>query len=174
MRVIDVEGKNVGVMPLERALALANEAGSDLVEVSAKASPPIAKVIEYGKYLYSLRKKDKGKGHRTETKSLQVKIATGEHDLELKSKKASEFLKEGHRVKIDLFLRGRAKYLDEKFLRERLERVLHLITEPYSIADGPTKSPKGLTIIIERGGGSAKNHEDKQINTKAAPDNQAG
>ena len=69
---------------------------------------------------------------------------------ELKAKKASGFLKNGHRVKIDLFLIGRTKYMDKEFLQERLERILHLITEEYKIADGPKKSPKGLTVVIEK------------------------
>lgn len=152
LRVVGEDGKNIGVLSLEEALRMAHEEGLDLIEISPKANPPIAKIMDFGKYQYLLKKKSqKSKGTRTETKTLQVKIGTGEHDLELKSRKASEFLKEGHRVKIDLFLRGRAKYLDEAFLRERLERILHLMTEEYKIADGPKKSPKGLSVIIERG-----------------------
>ncbi len=81
---------------------------------------------------------------------MQVKIGTGEHDLELKAKKASEFLREGHRVKINLFLPGRAKYLDPNFLKERLDRVLTLVSENYRVAVAPQKSPKGLSIVIER------------------------
>lgn len=152
VRVVDEEGKNLGVFPIEEALKMAEGEKTDLVLVSEKAVPPIAKLIEYGKYLYGEKKKAKAssKSHRTETKTLQVKPGTGEHDLLLKSQKASEFLKEGHRVKIDLFLRGRAKYLNENFLKERLERVLRLITEEYKIVDPPKKSPKGLSLIIER------------------------
>lgn len=81
---------------------------------------------------------------------MQVKIGTGEHDLELKAKKTSEWLTEGHRVKIDLFLPGRAKYLDQKFLKERLERMLKLVSEEYKVAEPPTKSTKGLSMLIER------------------------
>jgi translation initiation factor IF-3 len=84
-------------------------------------------------------------------KTIQVKVGTGDHDLSLKARKASEWLSEGHRIKIDLFLPGRTKYLDQKFLRERMDRVLHLISVDYKIADAPQKSPKGLTVIIERG-----------------------
>lgn len=152
LRVVGEDGKNIGVLSLEEALRRAGEEGLDLIEISPNATPPIAKIMDFGKYQYLQKKKgQKSKGARTETKTLQVKIGTGEHDLELKSRKASQFLKEGHRVKIDLFLRGRAKYLDEKFLRERLERILHLITEEHKIADGPKKSPKGLSVVIERG-----------------------
>ena len=77
-------------------------------------------------------------------------MGTGEHDLNLKAKKASEWLKEGHRVRIDLFLPGRAKYMDEAFLKERLDRVFKLITEDFKIAEAPKKGPKGLTSVIER------------------------
>jgi len=152
VRVIDDEEGNLGVMSLQNALTLAREKGLDLIEVSDKTIPPIAKITDLGKYLYTEKKKAKGQkqGHRTETKSIQIKIGTGGHDLELKSRKASEFLKEGHRVKLDLFLPGRAKYLSKDFLSERLERFLTLITEPYKAGDVPQKSPKGLSIVIEK------------------------
>ncbi|MBX9839645.1 MAG: translation initiation factor IF-3 C-terminal domain-containing protein, partial [Silvanigrellaceae bacterium] len=75
---------------------------------------------------------------------------TGDHDLELKAKKASTWLKEGNRIKIDLFLPGRTKYMDIKFLEERMARILKLITEEYRVADPAKKSPKGLSIVIER------------------------
>lgn len=162
MRVIDDEEGNLGVMPLQEAVALAEKKGLDLIEVAGKTDPPITKIMDYGKYQYLEKKKAKAQrsgGHKTETKSLQIKIGTGEHDLELKSKKASEFLKEGHRVKLDLFLPGRAKYLSKDFLEERLQRVLALIAEEHRIADGPKKSPKGLTVIIEKS--KSKQDEDK-------------
>jgi translation initiation factor IF-3 len=108
--------------------------------------------MDFGKYQYLEQKKAKqAKGAFTsETKDLQVKIGTGEHDLELKAKKASEFLREGHRVKINLFLPGRAKYLDPNFLKERLDRMLNLVSENYKIASAPQKSPKGMSVVIER------------------------
>ncbi len=151
--MIDDEEGNLGVMTREEAMRLAVGKNLDLIEISPNAVPPVAKIMEYGKYQYlenKKQKKNRTKAHTVETKNLQVKIATGEHDLELKAKQASKFLKEGNRVKIDLFLPGRAKYLDIKFLKERLERVLLLITEPYKVADPAKKSPKGLTVIIER------------------------
>lgn len=152
MRVVDEEAGNLGVMALEQALAEARNRGLDLIEISPNAVPPVVKIMDYGKYQYQQKKKKAGqaKTHTTETKSLQVKIGTGEHDLELKARKASEFLKEGHRVKVDLYLRGRAKYMQTGFHQERLDRMLRLLTEPYKIADGPKKSPKGLTVIVER------------------------
>lgn len=156
LRVLGEEGENFGELSLEDALKKAEELELDLIEISPKANPPVAKIMDYGKYQYLENKKRKevraaGGGHKTETKNVQVKIGTGEHDLALKARRASEWLKEGHRVKFDLYLRGRAKYLDKKFLEERMERLLKLLTEDYKIAEPAKKSPKGLTMMIERG-----------------------
>jgi len=127
--------------------------GLDLIEIGPNATPPLAKIMDFGKYQYETNKKlkkSKASGSRTETKGIQIKIGTGDHDLELKAKAASKWIKEGHRVKVELYLAGRAKYMDEKFLRERLDRVLHLITENYKISDAYKKGPKGLTTTIEK------------------------
>jgi translation initiation factor IF-3 len=140
-------------MTTQAALVKAEEMGVDLIEISPNAQPPIAKLMDYGKFQYAENKKlkaAKAKSKVTETKNVQVKVGTSEHDLDLKAKKASEWLKEGHRIKIDLFLTGRSKYMEFNFLKERMERVLHLITEEYKIADTPKKSPKGLTVVIEK------------------------
>lgn len=153
LRVIGAEGENLGVISLSAALEKAKEAGLDLIEISAKSIPPIAKIADYGKFQYDENKKlknAKSKAHTVEVKTLQVKIGTGEHDLELKAKKASAWLKEGHRIKIDLFLPGRSKYMEQNFLKERMERILKLVTENYKIAQAPAKSPKGLTVVIEK------------------------
>lgn len=152
LRVIDDKDGNLGTLSLEEALAKAKERGEDLIEISPNATPPIAKIMNFGKFQYDQKKKlQKARGHISETKSLQVKIGTGEHDLELKAQQATKFLKEGHRVKIDLFLRGRAKYMEKGFLEERLNRVLHFIAEEFKIVDGPKRSMKGLTIVLEKG-----------------------
>ncbi len=162
--MIGADGANLGVLPLQKALSHAEEAQLDLIEISPNATPPVAKIMDYGKFQYEQKKKQreaKAKSHVTETKSVQVKIGTGEHDLNLKSRRASEWLKEGHRVKIDLFLWGRYKYMEFNFLKERLERFLHLISEEYKVADEIKKSPKGLTVIIERDGKGGKNTKEK-------------
>ena len=151
--MIDETGANLGVISLSQALVRAAEAGVDLIEISPNAQPPVAKIMYYGKYQYLENKKQKqskSKTHATETKSIQVKIGTGDHDLEIKAGKVSEFLREGHRVKVELFLPGRAKYLDPKFLAGRLERLLKFVSESYRIADAPKKSNKGLSAIIEK------------------------
>lgn len=153
LRVIGSQGENLGILSLEEALRKAEEAQLDLIEISPTANPPVAKITDFGKYQYEENKKQKqakAKSHSVEVKNIQVKLGTGDHDLSLKAKKTSEWISEGNRVKIDLFLPGRAKYLDEKFLKERLERMLKLLTVDYKIATPPTKSPKGMTVLIER------------------------
>lgn len=160
LRVIGPEGENLGVLSLGAALEHAESLGVDLIEISPTANPPVAKIMDYGKYRYEERRKVKNakeKAHTTETKTLQVKIGTGEHDLTLKAKRASEWLKDGDRIKIDLFLPGRTKYLERDFLEDRLKRLLRLITEDFKIADQPKKSPKGLTVVIERGSRKSPN-----------------
>jgi translation initiation factor IF-3 len=153
LRVIDADGANLGVLSFEDAFAKANALGVDLIEIAPNSNPPIAKLMDFGKYLYEQNKKQKkakAGAKPTETKAIQVKVGTGEHDLLLKAKQASIWLKEGHRIKVELFLSGRSKYMDEKFHRERLDRILHLITEDYKIADAYKRGPKGLMITIER------------------------
>ena len=153
VRLIGPKGENFGLVTVKEALVKAEGFGLDLVEISPNANPPIAKIVDYGKFLYSENKKQKiikAKTHIVEVKSLQIKVGTGDHDLGLKAKKASEWLKEGHRVKIDLFLPGRAKYMNESFLKERMERVFKLIPEDFKVAEEPKKSLKGLTAVIER------------------------
>lgn len=153
LRVITDDGENLGVITLAEAIKQAQLRNLDLIEISPTAVPPVAKIMDYGKFQYDEKKKQKVAKSRTQTselKNVQVKIGTGEHDLELKAKKASEWLKEGNRVKIDLYLVGRSKYMDLNFLKERMERILKLITVEYKVAVPPTKGLKGLSAIIEK------------------------
>ena len=152
--MIGEENTNLGVLSLEEALKQAREQDLDLIEISPLADPPVAKIMSYGKFQYEQNKKQKkakAGAKATETKSIQIKIRTGEHDLEMNAKTISKWLKEGHRIKIELYLSGRTKYMAENFLRERLDRILHLITEEYHVAEPHKKGPKGLALVIERG-----------------------
>lgn len=153
LRVIDSDNGNLGVLSFKEALDMAIAQGVDLIEISPNANPPVAKIMDFGKYQYEQNKKQKkakAGAKPTETKSIQVKIATGEHDLELKAKQTSKWLKEGHRIKVELFLSGRAKYMADAFLRERLDRILHLITEEYRVSESYKRGPKGITVTLEK------------------------
>ena len=154
LRVISPGGENLGTLSFEDAFVRARALGLDLIEIAPTAEPPVAKIMDYGKFCYETKRKERStrqrKVHVTETKGIQVKVGTGEHDLILKSKRVAEWLGEGDRVKIDLFLPGRTKYLDRAFLEDRLLRFMRLIPEEYKIADPVKRAPKGLSVTIER------------------------
>jgi translation initiation factor IF-3 len=153
LRVIGAAGENLGVITLAEALAAAQAAGLDLIEISPNAVPPVAKVADYGKFEYERSKKEKvakSKAKVSETKEVQIKVGTGENDMQLKARKAAEWLAEGHRVRAELFLKGRYKGMDEAFLKARLEKFLTLVPYPHRSAEPITRSPKGFAGIIER------------------------
>lgn len=153
LRVIGAQGENIGVITKEEALAKAKLIGLDLIEVSPHADPPVARIADYGKYTYETSKKlkeVKAKAHITETKNIQISVSIGEHDIMIKAKQAAEWIKEGHRVKIELQLKGRTKYMEEKFLRERMDRILAVIPAEYKVAEPLKKIPKSMMIVIEK------------------------
>lgn len=110
VRVIDAEGAQLGIMDTRKAIELAEEHGLDLVEVSPNTTPPVCKVMNYGKFVYELKKKAKEalKNQKTvETKELKLRVTTGLHDMEIKARKAREFFADGNKVKLNLDLKGR-------------------------------------------------------------------
>ena len=153
LRVIGASGENLGVISAADALKAAQAAGLDLIEISPNAVPPVAKVMDYGKFQYEQKKKEsaaRAKAKVSETKEVQIKVGTGENDMRLKAKKAAEWLAEGHRVRAELFLKGRYKGMDEAFLKTRLEKFLLLIPYAYRVAEPIARSPKGFAGIVER------------------------
>jgi translation initiation factor IF-3 len=154
LRVIGAHGENLGVITKEEALEAAKNAKLDLIEVSPQADPPVARIADYGKYTYEMSKKlkeVKARAHITETKNIQISVSISEHDIMTKAKQAAEWIKEGHRVKIELQLKGRTKFMDEAFLRSRLERLMAIIPAEYKIAEPLKKvGNKSLLIVIEK------------------------
>ena len=153
LRVIGAEGENLGVMSVRDALAAAARAELDLIEISPKATPPVARIADYGKFEYERRKKEKevkAKAKVSETKEVQIKVGTGDHDQALKARKAAEWLAEGHRVRAELFLKGRYKGMSEEFLRNRLEMFLARIPYAFRMAEPIARAPKGFAGVIER------------------------
>lgn len=151
VQVIDQDGKQLGVMKTFDALRLANDHNLDLVEVSPTASPPIAKVMDYGKYQYAKSKEEKArpKVKEQQTKSVRVGFKTGIHDLLFKAKKADEFLNEGHWVKVELTLRGREKAFPQRGL-EQLETFLTKISVPFTRQREPMRGPYGWVLVIQK------------------------
>ncbi len=157
--MVGPDGENLGVLSTREAIDEAERYRLDLIEISPNAKPPVAKIMDFGQYQYDKKRKAsevKAKSNVTETKSVQVKIGTGEHDQKLKADRIAAWLNEGHRVKVDLFLWGRYKYMEPAFLKERLVRFLKIIPADYKEADEIKKSPKGFTTTLERVGKSVK------------------
>jgi len=153
LRVIGATGENLGVLSLADAFAAAKVTGLDLIEISPSAIPPVAKIMDYGKFEYERSKKEKAAKSKvkiSETKDVQIKVGTGENDILLKAKKAAQWLAEGHRVRAELFLKGRYKGMDEEFLKNRLEKFIVRIPYAYKIAEPIERSPKGFAGVIER------------------------
>jgi translation initiation factor IF-3 len=110
VRVVDEEGNQVGILTSREALAMARERGLDLVEVSPMASPPVCRIMDYGKFKYETSKranKDKKKQHRVQVKEVKFKVKIDDHDFSFKVGNARKFLDEGNRVKFTLAFRGR-------------------------------------------------------------------
>ena len=152
MRVIDKDGKQLGIMKLEEALSLAREQNLDLVQVTDKVSPPVCKIIEYGKYLYRQQKKEKKQSKKTsEIKGIRLRFNISDHDIETKVKQAEQFLAKGDKVKIEMVLRGREKALAQH-AKEKIEKFLEDLNKiiEIDIERGPIRSPRGLIIIIKR------------------------
>ena len=152
LRVITDGEEGSEVMKKEDALKKARALGLDLIEISANAKPPVVRITDYGKFMYEQKKKQKeikARQKTVEVKNVQIKIGTGDADLDMKARRANEWLKEGHRVKAELYLRGRAKYMDKNFLRDRLAKVLSLIETPFKVVEDFKQSPKGFVILIE-------------------------
>jgi len=151
VQVIDERGKQLGPMPIFEALRIALEKNLDLVEVGPQMHPPIAKIMDYGKYMYRKERQEKGmvKQKDQSLKTVRVGFRTGIHDLGFKSEQIDNFLKEGRPVKIELTLRGREKALAHMG-RNKLDNFLKLISEPYIIQETPKRSPFGWITMIKR------------------------
>ncbi len=149
--VIDEAGKQIGIMKLSEAMKLALDQELDLVEVGPNAQPPIAKIMDYGKYRYQKERQERKSGSRPkeqETKTIRVGFKTGTHDMLVKAKKADEFLGDGHLVKVELTLRGREKAMAHLGL-PKLKGFLTTLTQPFTSQGEPKRGPYGWVVMIQ-------------------------
>jgi len=153
VRVIDETGKQVGVLELGEAFRIAKERNLDLVQVTEKVEPPVCKIMDYGKYLYALQKKErKIKIKRAgELKGVRLGFNISPHDLETRARQAENFLKEGDKVRIELPLKGREKALPE-FAKEKINNFLEILARliPYKVERELKRELRGFTIIISK------------------------
>ena len=155
VRLIDADGKQVGVVPLEEALRQARVAELDLVEVDATSTPPVCRLLDYGKYQYEQDKKEREfrkKRKKVEVKGVRISFKMGEHDRQLRRVLAEKFLKEGHKVRVELPLRGREKAL-RQVGKQALESFLESLQEIALVEEAVTATPRGglSAILAPRG-----------------------
>ena len=139
-----------GIWPIAKALQLADQLELDLVEISAKADPPVCKILDYQKYLYQQRKKAKemkSNAAKVVIKEIRFGPNTDEHDFQFKLKHAQEFLQEGSKVKASIFFRGRSIMFAEQGEKQLLRFAVEL--EPYGRAENmPTLEGKRMTMML--------------------------
>ena len=148
LMVIDENGANLGDMDRAAALRLAREREFDLIEVSPKANPPIAKIMDYGSYKYQKEKqerKQKAKSKTVEIKTIKLSLRIGDHDMEVRAHQALKFMKEGDKVKIEMQLRGR----ENQHADLAAETIKEMIAKIQAMLDG--KEVRIEQAIIKQG-----------------------
>jgi translation initiation factor IF-3 len=150
LRVIDEDGSQVGVLSRNEALQLAQDRGLDLVEISPDANPPVAKIVDWGKYNYQKTKqlqKSKRNSKALEVKQMRFGLKISDHDLGVKLKKITGFLENGHKVKIVIFYRGRE--LAHKDIGFTLaKKVIEHFGDSIAVDQQPQLAGKQLIFLI--------------------------
>lgn len=150
VRVIDMEGQQLGVISLTEALAEAAKAGLDLVEVSPTAEPPVCRIMDYGKFRYQQSKKVQvSKKSQTviQVKEIRLRPKTEEHDLEVKVKHVRKFLEQHNKVKISMMFRGREiAYTD--IGRKIMEDIKNTLADDCVIDQQPKLEGRNMIMII--------------------------
>ena len=156
LRVIDQNGKQIGILSHAEALKLARDSDLDLVEISPEAKPPVAKIIDWGKFNYQRTKQSQKNKRRTlEIKQMRIGLKIGDHDLGVKLHKMSNFLELGHKVKVTIFYRGRE--LAHKDLGFQLaEKVIDRLGDQAIVEQTPELYGKQLNFVIRGKGLNAK------------------
>jgi translation initiation factor IF-3 len=127
--LVDAAGTKRGVIPIQEALAEAEEAGLDLVEVAANVVPPVCKIMDYGKMAYQAKKKKVHVKSTNDMKEISFSMKISEHDIDTKLKKAREFVEKGHKLRFNLILRGRERAYAETNGLKQLHRIVEKMSD---------------------------------------------
>jgi translation initiation factor IF-3 len=150
VRLIDADGEQVGIVPIEEARRVAAERGLDLVEVAAMARPPVVKVMDYGKYRFEQAKAAKAakkKQHVIHLKEVKYRPGVSDHDFNFKTRHARRFLEEGNKVKLTMMFRGR-QVTHPELGREVLLRVFAELEEIAKVEMHPKLEGKNMTMVL--------------------------
>ncbi len=132
------------------ALKAAEDAGLDLVEISPAASPPVAKIVDWGKYQYQKMKeqqRNKKNATRSELKQMRLGLKIGQHDLDIKLRKIRSFLEDGNKVRISIFFRGR-EMAHQELGHELINRIIGLLEDDSVLEQKPTMAGRNLSITV--------------------------
>jgi translation initiation factor IF-3 len=150
VRLIGPNGEQLGIVPVQEALRRAREMGLDLVEVAPTATPPVAKIMDYGRYKYEQSKRDR-EAHRkqraSEVKRMRMTPKIGDHDFQTKAKLIYEFLQEGHKVKVEMWFRGR-EMVHPEVGRQILDRLAEYVSEIAHVERPPSMEGRNMVMVL--------------------------
>ncbi|MBM4342892.1 MAG: translation initiation factor IF-3 [Deltaproteobacteria bacterium] len=173
VRLVGLDGDQLGVVPIEEAMRMAQEAGVDLVEVAAAARPPVCKLMDYGKFKY-LQKKKAAEAKRSSThievKEVKFRPKTDDHDFQTKMNQARRFLQDGDRVKVTVMFRGR-EIAYARMQQERLMEIANALADVSAVDVLPKVEGRNMSMMLnpKRGGAHAKPAEAPPPTPPAAP-----
>ena len=148
--MIGADGSQLGILEVDRALAIAQEAGLDLVEVAPMARPPVARIMDYGKYKFEqakMARQAKKKQHVIHLKEVKFRPGIDEHDFETKTRHARRFLEEGNKVKVTLMFRGR-QITHPELGKQVVDRVAQLLADIAKVETDARLEGKAMTMIL--------------------------
>ena len=149
VQLIDQQGKNHGVVPIESALAIASEAALDLVEVVPNKTPPVCKILDYGKMRFANSQKGNkaGKVRQQKVKEIRVRPKTGDHDIEVKVNQARRFLEHKDKVLVNVLFRGRElQHIEEG--KRIIVGMLEKLADLAKVEKAPSMEGKRLTAML--------------------------
>jgi translation initiation factor IF-3 len=148
--VIGTSGEQLGIMTRQEALKLAEDAGVDLVEISPNAEPPVAKIVDWGKYQYQKMKeqqKNRKASKQSELKQMRFGLKIGSGDLEIKLRKIRGFLADGHKVRVQVFYRGR-EMAHRELGYDLIHKIVGLLEEEAVMEQQPQMAGRNLSVVI--------------------------
>jgi translation initiation factor IF-3 len=148
VRLIGVNGEQLGVVPTSQAMEMAREAQLDLVEVAANERPPVCRILDYGKLRYQQsRKGTKSKVHQQKLKEIRVRPKTGEHDVETKVNQARKFLEHNDKVLVNVLFRGRElQHIEEG--RRIIDSILEKLIDVAKVEKAPSMEGRRMTAML--------------------------
>jgi translation initiation factor IF-3 len=179
VRLVDPDGRQLGIKPLPEALHLAREADLDLVEVAPMASPPVCKILDYGKWKYEAAQRDKEsrrKATNVQIKEMKYRPKIGGGDFDTKTRKVAHFLDQGHKVKITIMFRGR-EMAHPELGKRILDQIAEQLTPGAKVEAAPKLDGRNMVMVLApdkraRSGGSSKGEPHEQHEQEQQPQEQ--